>query len=55
MNELIDDTDPRVINIICLLCLRLVCVARGSRLHIEGLCTSCSHRTDIIAEGFGKQ
>ena len=55
INFLIDDTDPRVLYIVCLLCKHLTCVDRDSRLHIEGLCTSCSQRTDIIAEGLGKQ
>jgi len=51
----IDDTDPRIKRIICLMCKRLLFVERGSRLDKECMCDRCSHTTDLIAGAIGVQ
>lgn len=51
----IDETDPRIKRIICLICKRMIWVERGSRLDHEGMCQGCSVRSDIIAAGLGLQ
>jgi hypothetical protein len=45
----IDDTDPRIKKIACLLCQRLLFVERGSQCDKEGMCQSCSMKSDLIA------
>ena len=51
----IDDTDPRIKRIICIMCKRMLFVERGSCLDTECMCDRCSRITDVIAETIGTQ
>jgi len=51
----IDENDPRIKQILCLFCKRLLWVERGSQLDKENLCQRCSVQSDIVAQAIGVQ